>query len=208
MPKYTGVAHVQWELPFPLRLPEVGLSCWEPEEGVAALVPTHGVGTFGWSRTSPLLSVEEVFGAPSQGLATLPTHDYRIASVLGSGREVMTAELTRGPNGGFTTHPAGAVACRRGAHPRSAIVGRRKVVGRFSDEDHRLRRRRINSYINVAFVSHGATSFAGHVFRTDVASAWLGKEGGISSIGRALREVDSADTPIAPVTGTFTTDVS
>jgi hypothetical protein len=48
------------------------------------------------------LTIEDVFGGAGLGAATFPTHDYRIASVLGSGREILTAELTRGPGGGFS----------------------------------------------------------------------------------------------------------
>jgi len=110
MPRYAGVAHVQWELPFPLRLPEAAFLCWEPDEGTATFVPAYGVGTFAWSRTSPLLRIEDVFGVPGRGMVAIPTHDYRIASVLASGREILTAELTRGPNGGFTEPRPYAVA--------------------------------------------------------------------------------------------------
>ena len=101
MGAYGGVVHVQWELPFPLRLPPNNFLCWEPQEGIGLFAAIPAVGTVSWGRTSTLLSPEQVFPEPGSGPATFPTHDYRITSVLTSGREVLTAELTRGPNGGF-----------------------------------------------------------------------------------------------------------
>lgn len=101
MPRYLAVAHVQWELPFPLRLPPQAFLCWEPGEGVGAFVSAPNVGTLSWSRASNLLTAADVFADAGPGALTFPTHDYRVASVLASGREIMTAELTRGPAGGF-----------------------------------------------------------------------------------------------------------
>lgn len=101
MAEYDSVAHVQWELPFPLRLPPKNFLCWEPKEGTALFASVPAVGTFSWRRASTLLAAADVFPEPGSGVATFPTHDYRITSVLGSGREVLTAELTRGPSGGF-----------------------------------------------------------------------------------------------------------
>ena len=34
--EFWAVAHVLWELPFPLRLPPKAFPIWEPAEGVAA----------------------------------------------------------------------------------------------------------------------------------------------------------------------------
>jgi hypothetical protein len=69
--------------------------------GLATLVASPGVGTLTWSRQCNLLTVGDVFSDPGPGTAAFPTHDYRITSVLPSGREVITAELTKGPAGGF-----------------------------------------------------------------------------------------------------------
>lgn len=44
MARYEALVHVLWELPFPLRLPPVGLFCWEPGEGVALFDPRPEVG--------------------------------------------------------------------------------------------------------------------------------------------------------------------
>ena len=101
MPNYEGVAHVQWELPFPLRLPPAAFFCWEPDEGVAAFASGPAVGTLSWNRTSDLLAPADVFPEPGHGPLTHPTRNYRIKSVLRTGRRVLTAELTGGPDGGF-----------------------------------------------------------------------------------------------------------
>jgi len=101
MPRYEGVAHVQWELPFPLRLPPENFLCWEPEERTATFVSSPGVGTLRWSRSSTLLRPADVFKDAGSGTLTFPTADYRITSKFESGREVVTAELTCGPDGGF-----------------------------------------------------------------------------------------------------------
>jgi len=101
MPEYKAIAHIFWELPFPLRLPPNAFFCWEPAEGIGLFDPRPDVGELAWRRKSSFLAATEVFadlGAPNDGY---PTHDYLITSMLRSGREIKTAVLTRGPVGGF-----------------------------------------------------------------------------------------------------------
>jgi len=89
MPQYEALVHILWELPFPLRLPPVGLFCWEPAEGTALFDPRPEVGELAWRRKSRLLKAEEVFanlGTPNQ---CYPTHDYLITSRLRSGRQII-----------------------------------------------------------------------------------------------------------------------
>jgi hypothetical protein len=101
MPRYEALVHVLWELPFPLRLPPAVFFCWEPAERVALFDPRPEVGEIAWRRKSSFLRAEEVFpnlGFPNQ---CYPTHDYLVTSHLRSGREIKTALLSRGPEGGF-----------------------------------------------------------------------------------------------------------
>jgi hypothetical protein len=101
MPQYQALAHIFWELPFPLRLPPAAFFCWEPGEGLGLFDPQPEVGELVWKRRSCLLQAGEVFadvGHPSQ---CYPEHDYLITSRLRTGREIKTAQLRRGPEGGF-----------------------------------------------------------------------------------------------------------
>jgi hypothetical protein len=101
MPRFAAIAHVQWELPFPLRLPPRGFPVWEPEEGVAIFDPTPAVGTLAWRRSSDVVRVEDVFPDPGRGIQTYPRNDYRITAPRGDGRETIIAELQGGRDGGF-----------------------------------------------------------------------------------------------------------
>jgi hypothetical protein len=133
MPQYEALVHILWELPFPLRLPPIGLFCWEPAEGTALFDPRPEVGDLAWRRKSHLLKAEEVFanlGTPNQ---CYPTHDYLITSRLRSGRQIKTVQLTRGPEGGFVEARPYAVAniflcLRRRAEYTSAGVLERAGV--------------------------------------------------------------------------------
>jgi hypothetical protein len=102
--KYRSVAHIRWELPFPILLPSQVYFCWEPKEGIAAFVPEGRVGSICWKRTCHLLSPEAVFDErPSaQDPNLFSPHDYKLASVSSKlKKRVFTAELLHGPDGGF-----------------------------------------------------------------------------------------------------------
>jgi hypothetical protein len=101
MPQFEAIAHVLWELPFPLRLPPHAFLTWEPDEEIALCDPRPSVGDLTWRRTSELLRPEQVFldlGPPNN---IFPQHDYVITARLASGDEIPTAKLTQGPTGGF-----------------------------------------------------------------------------------------------------------
>lgn len=101
MPRYEAVAHLLWELPFALRLPPHAFLCWEPAEGTALFDPRPGVGALAWRRTCRFLSPTKVFPDTGHPNECFPAHDYMITSVLKSGQEIPTANLTQGRNGGF-----------------------------------------------------------------------------------------------------------
>jgi hypothetical protein len=101
MPEYKAIAHIFWELSFPLRLPPNAIFCWEPGEGVGLFDPRPDVGELAWRRKSSFLAATEVFADLGPPNDCYPTHDYLITSKLRSGREIKTALLTRGPSGGF-----------------------------------------------------------------------------------------------------------
>lgn len=110
MPEYKAIAHIFWELPFPLRLPPNAFLCWEPTEGVGLFDPRPDVGELVWRRKSTFLAATEVFGDIGSPNDCYPNHDYLINSKLRSGREIKTAVLTRGPMGGFAEARPYAVA--------------------------------------------------------------------------------------------------
>jgi hypothetical protein len=101
--RYTAVVHVRWELPFPLMLPEEAFLCWEPGEGTGLFDPSGQIGTLLWKRSCGFLSAETVFGTTprQQHHESFPIHDYRQDCVLSDGKHVTTAEMYRGPDGGF-----------------------------------------------------------------------------------------------------------
>jgi hypothetical protein len=101
MPRYEGLVHILWELPFPLRLPPVALFCWEPGEGVALFDPRPEVGDLSWRRASAIVQAADVFADTGPRNELYPTHDYLVVSKLRSGQEVPTARLTAGAAGGF-----------------------------------------------------------------------------------------------------------
>ena len=101
MPQFEAIAHVLWELPFPLRLPPHALLTWEPDEEIALCDPRPSVGDLTWRRTSELLRPEQVFSDLGPPNNIFPQHDYVITARLASGDEIPTAKLTQGPTGGF-----------------------------------------------------------------------------------------------------------
>jgi hypothetical protein len=85
-----------------LRLPPNAIFTWEPAEGVALFDPRRDVGELAWKRRCHFLQATEVFtdiGPPNH---CYPVHNYLITSRLRSGREIKTALLSRGPEGGFS----------------------------------------------------------------------------------------------------------
>jgi hypothetical protein len=106
--RYWGVAHVRWELPFPLRLPPHLIRCWEPLEGVGRLLFRPEVGSVQWSRSTNLLRTVDLFGdlGPPEDPGALPTHHYRVNAVMPSGKEYAALSLIGGADGGFKeVHP-------------------------------------------------------------------------------------------------------
>ena len=101
--RYTAVVHVRWELPFPLMLPEGAFLCWEPGEGIGLFDASGQVGTLLWKRSCSFLPTETVFGITprQQQHESFPIHDHRQDCVLSDGKHVTTAEIYRGPDGGF-----------------------------------------------------------------------------------------------------------
>lgn len=98
------VAHVRWEMPFPILLPSYVFLCWEPVEGVAAFVPEGQIGSLQWHRTSTFFSPKEIFGENPivQNPASFPKENYRMASINNrTKKEITTLELFGGPEGGF-----------------------------------------------------------------------------------------------------------
>src|SRR4051794_7801019 len=102
MPHYEAIAHVQWELPFPLRLPPELFPIWEPLEGVAFLDPRPAVGDVAWRRASTLIKPSDIGLDTGPSNMCFPEYDYHVTSVLKSGEEVETALLQGGQNGGFS----------------------------------------------------------------------------------------------------------
>jgi hypothetical protein len=101
--QYTSVVHVRWELPFPLMLRQGAFLCWEPGEGTGLFDASGQIGTLCWKRSCEFLSADAVFGTIPQRQApeSFPVHDYRQDCVLTNGKQVTTAEMYRGPDGGF-----------------------------------------------------------------------------------------------------------
>jgi len=98
------IAHVRWEFPFPIMLPDEPLLCWEPQEGVAAFVPEGRIGSIQWHRQSTLFLASEIFEREpiKQDQNVFPKHSYRIvASAPRTKKEVIIAELVGGADGGF-----------------------------------------------------------------------------------------------------------
>jgi hypothetical protein len=110
---YAAVASVRWELPFVLSLPPGAYLCWEPDDGVAALLVEPGVGTLQWKRSCCFLKPQDAFAqlGEAQDPRTLPQHWYKEVCVQDTGRRLTTLELTPGPEGGFSE-----------ARPYSAVV--------------------------------------------------------------------------------------
>jgi hypothetical protein len=103
MASFRGVAHVRWELPFPLMLKPLLYKCWEPETGVAAFHPVSDVGSLIWSRKCGFLGATRIFGAEPEEPegAFYPQDNYLVKSELAPGVEVPTLQLTKGRTGGF-----------------------------------------------------------------------------------------------------------
>jgi hypothetical protein len=103
VPIYEALAHVLWELPFPLRLPPEIIPVWEPEEQVALFDPRPGVGELVWRRTSTLLDRTSVLPDAGPENNLYPEYDYQLLAHYPSpnGRTII-AKIDRGKAGGFT----------------------------------------------------------------------------------------------------------
>jgi hypothetical protein len=101
--RYTSVAQVRLELPFPLMLPQNAFLCWEPIEGVAAFAPEGCVGTLQWKRTCSFLTPEDIFGETPihQDPKSFPTESYKQTFKLVTGGEITAFLIHAGPEGGF-----------------------------------------------------------------------------------------------------------
>ncbi len=102
--KYKSVAHIRWELPFPLSLPPEAILCWEPKEGLAAFVVEKHVGSLIWKRNCDLLSEKAVLGANTleQDSNIYPRRDYRIRINKKTTKEQITiSQIRQGITGGF-----------------------------------------------------------------------------------------------------------
>lgn len=100
--QFEAVAHVLWEMPFPLRLPAHAFPIWEPAEGLAAFAPHPDVGELAWKRKCSFLSAAEVFADPGPGHDCYPLHHYAVACQQRSGKTLRSALLTAGASGGFS----------------------------------------------------------------------------------------------------------
>ena len=101
MPQYEAIAHVLWEMPFVLQLPPEAFFTWEPDEGVALFDPRPEVGEIDWRRKSSFLPATEVFANVGLPNHCYSTQNYLIKSKLRSGKEINTAILKGGAEGGF-----------------------------------------------------------------------------------------------------------
>lgn len=90
-----------WELPFPVRLPPEAFFIWEPGERVGFLDPRPVVGELNWKRSTSIVSADQIYADVGPPNDVYPTHDYRVTSVLKTGKEITTAVLSAGPTGGF-----------------------------------------------------------------------------------------------------------
>lgn len=103
MTTFEAVAHVTWELPFPLRLPPRAFLTWEPAEGKALFDPRPNVGELSWSRSSRLLPAKDLYGdLGPENPHSYPEHGYLVTCSDPSGKTVKTANLTGGRDGGFS----------------------------------------------------------------------------------------------------------
>lgn len=103
MAKFEAVAHVTWELPFPLRLPPRAFLTWEPAEGKALFDPRPDVGELSWSRTSRLLPAKDLYGdLGPENPHSYPEHAYLVTCSDPNGKAHKTANLTGGRDGGFS----------------------------------------------------------------------------------------------------------
>jgi len=101
MTYYRAIAHILWELPFPLRLLPTPFWVWEPSEGVALFDPRSDVGELAWKRKSSFLQAGEVFEHFGIDPNCYPSRNYFVTSKLSSGKEIGTAHITGGREGGF-----------------------------------------------------------------------------------------------------------
>lgn len=101
MPIYEALAHVLWELPFPLRLPPEMIPIWEPIEGVAFFDPRAEIGELSWRRTPTLLQPADVLPDVGPPNNWYPEYDYRLNAHRPGDQRLTIAQITRGAEGGF-----------------------------------------------------------------------------------------------------------
>lgn len=110
MPVFEALAHVLWELPFPLRLPPEMIPAWEPAEGIAFFDPRPVVGELSWRRTPTLLNRRDVLPDAEPENNWFPDYDYRLTAHRPNGDRVVIAEVRRGAAGGFVEPRQYAIA--------------------------------------------------------------------------------------------------
>ncbi|MEK6371556.1 MAG: hypothetical protein AABO58_02565 [Acidobacteriota bacterium] len=101
MPVYEALAHVLWELPFPLRLAPEIIPVWEPGEGIAFFDPRPEVGELSWRRTPTLLQRAEVLPDAGPENNWYPEYDYRLNAHRPRDERLTIAQINRGALGGF-----------------------------------------------------------------------------------------------------------
>jgi len=101
MPTYEALAHVLWELPFPLRLAPEVIPVWEPAEGVAFFDPRSEVGELSWRRSPTVLQRSDVLPDVGPDNDWYPQYDYRYLAHRPGDERLVIAHLTRGAEGGF-----------------------------------------------------------------------------------------------------------
>lgn len=97
----AAVLSSRLDLPFYLRLPSKVFATWDPEAGVAAVLPRQRLGQAGFTRTTRLVPEATLLDAPSPPPYLPPGHDVVMTCVVPTVGEIPTLSIDTTLDGGY-----------------------------------------------------------------------------------------------------------
>ena len=91
----------RFDLPFYLRLPSAVFITWDPDEGVAAILPRQRLGQAGFSRTTQLVPESTLLDSPSPPPYLPPGHGFMMTCDSPTLGEIPTLSVDTTLDGGY-----------------------------------------------------------------------------------------------------------
>jgi hypothetical protein len=90
------------DLPFYFRLPSSAFLTWDPDYGVAAILPCQHFGQVSFSRKASLFKADQLLDSPYAGLTNPSNEKVMMTCETKKHGEIATLHIDTGPTGGFS----------------------------------------------------------------------------------------------------------